>query len=53
MGIGWIMNNISEKELAEYIMANRTEDFPLDQKLEDFYKKVREWCDLNADYKQD
>ena len=34
----------TEKEIMDYIFIHRTEDFPMDQTLEDFYKKVKEWA---------
>ena len=46
--------NLTEKEVMEYVLIHRGEDFPMDQTLDDFYRQVREWCDLNAKYnKQD
>ena len=42
--------NVTEEEVIEYVLIHRTEDFPMDKTLDDFYKQVREWCDLNAKY---
>lgn len=34
----------TEKEIWNYIATHTNEDFPIDQTLEDFYKKVKEWA---------
>lgn len=34
----------TEEEILEYIFTHTTEDFPMDQTLDDFYKKVKEWA---------
>ncbi|MBQ6628005.1 MAG: hypothetical protein IJH65_04235 [Methanobrevibacter sp.] len=36
---------VTDEEIMEYVITHVMEDFPMDQTLEDFYKKVREWCD--------
>jgi len=42
--------NLTEEQILNYILINRTEDFPMEQTLEDFYRKVREWWDNYAEY---
>ena len=42
--------NLTEKQVIDYIMINGTEDFPMDQTLEDFYKKIKGWWEINAEY---
>jgi len=42
--------NLTEKDIMLYIIDHRTDDFPLDKTLDQFYKEVRDWCDLNAQY---
>lgn len=42
--------NLSEKQVREYILINRTEDFPMDKTLEDFYKNIKDWWEINARY---
>lgn len=31
------------EQFIDYIIAHRTDDWPMDQTLEDFRKKVEEW----------
>ena len=31
------------EEVIDYIITHRTEDFPMDETLEDFYQKAKEW----------
>lgn len=44
--------NLTEKEVTTYILTHSTEDFPMDQTLDDFYRKVKDWWDEYAKYYQ-
>ena len=37
------MNKPTDQLILEYILTHTNEDFPMDQTLEDFYKKVEDW----------
>lgn len=37
------MDRPIEEEIAKYIALHRTEDFPMDLSLEEFYEKVKEF----------
>lgn len=42
------MNKPTEEQIMRYVFDHRTEDFPMDQTLEDFYQKVlKYWAELN------
>lgn len=46
--------NLTDLDVTNYILTHSNEDFPMNRTLDDFYKLVKEWCDLNAKYnKQD